>query len=204
MIIDLSVQLTENTPVYPGDPKPEIKTAGTFAEQGYLDHSVFMGMHNGTHIDAPAHMLEGAKTLDEFPVDTFVGRCRCILVKDYQFSLEEVQSADIKAGDIVIFNTGMSQRFNDPEYFTDYPAMSEDIARWLVGRGVKMVGVDTCSVDNQPGFPVHKILLGSNIPIIENLTNLESLAGAECTIYALPIKFNLDAAPARVIAEVHG
>lgn len=202
MIVDLSVPLNQNMPVYPGDPKPEIKIAGTFINEGYLGHAISMGMHTGTHIDAPAHMLEGAKTLDEFPADTFVGHCRCILVKNNQFSLEDVQNADIQPNDIVVFNTGTSKRFNEPGYFTDYPAMSEEIARYLVECKVKMVGVDTCSVDNQPGFPVHKILLGSNIPLIENLTNLEQLAGAEFTIYALPIRLNLDGAPARVIAEV--
>lgn len=202
MIIDLSVRLNEDMPVYPGDPKLAIKAAGTFTDDGYVGHAVSMGTHAGTHIDAPAHMIEGTKTLDKFSIDTFVGRGRYILVKDNQFSLEAVHQAGIEPGDIVLFNTEMSYRFYDPVYFESYPVLSEEIARYLVEKKVKMVGLDTCSADNSDGFPVHKILLGANIPIIENLTNVEQLSGHDFRVYALPLRFDLDGAPARVVAEV--
>ena len=202
MIIDLSLRLNNETPAYPGDPKIEIKQSNAFSEQGYQDHSIFMGTHTGTHIDAPAHMLEGGKTLDKFPAEQFVGRGVYILATDNEFRLEDVQKADIRPGDIVLFNTHMSYRLHNPAYFTDYPAMSVEIAEYLVEREVKMVGVDTCSIDNLEGFPVHKILLGKDILIIENLTNLEQLADMQSIIYALPLKTDLDGAPARVIAEI--
>lgn len=202
MIIDLSHRLTEDMPVYPGDPKLQISADASLNKEGYAGHSVMMGTHAGTHIDAPAHMIEGAKTLDKFPIDRFVGRGRYVLAKDNIFKLEDIQNADIQEGDIVLFNTEMSYRFYDQEYFKEYPAMSEDIAHYLVERKIKMVGVDTCSIDNRPDFPVHKILLSADIPIIENLTNVEQLSGLGSTIIALPIRLDLDAAPARVIAEV--
>lgn len=202
MIIDLSLRLNENTPVYPGDPATTITVAAEFASQGYLGHSLSMGTHAGTHIDAPAHMLEGGKSLDKFPVGQFVGRGCYILVKGNRFSLDDVRAADISAGDIVVFHTEMSYKLRDEAYLHDYPAMTVEIARYLVERKVKMVGVDTCSVDNQPDFSVHKLLLGNDILIIENLTNLEQLHGMDATIYALPLKLDLDGAPARVIAEV--
>lgn len=189
-------------PAFPGDPEVEIATAATFDKEGYHGHRVAMGTHSGTHIDAPAHMLPGGKTLDKYPADRFVGRGRYVLVKDNIFRLEDVQKENIQDGDIVLFNTEMSYRFHDPVYFEDFPAMSEEIARYLVERKVKMVGVDTGSIDNQPGFPIHKILLGNDIPVIETLTNVEQLSGLESTIYALPLRLDLDAAPARVIAEV--
>lgn len=202
MLIDLSVRLNKDTPIFPGDPKLEIKTAGTFENEGYLGHSLMMGTHAGTHIDAPAHMVHGGKTLDKFPVDAFVGRGRYVLVKANVFSLEAVQQAEIQEGDIVLFNTEMSYQFYDPTYFKDYPVMSEEIANYLVERKVKMVGVDTCSIDKDPSFPIHNILLANNILIIENLTNVEQLSGMESTITALPIRLDLDGAPARVIAKV--
>lgn len=202
MIIDLSVRLNNETPAYPGDAKIEIKESNVLALQGYQDHSVFMGTHTGTHIDAPGHMIEGGKTLDEFSAEQFVGRGVYIAVNDNNFELNDIKKSDIQAGDIVVFNTGMSNRIHDEVYFTDYPAMGIDVAEYLVERRVRMVGVDTCSIDNQPGFPVHKLLLSNNILIIENLTNLEQLSGMDSKIYALPLKLNLDGAPARVIAEV--
>ncbi len=202
MIIDLSVLLDESTPVYPGDPKLQIEIAATFENSGNLGHCLSMGTHAGTHIDAPAHKIQDGRTLDTFSVDSFTGNGRCIAISDRTFDLETIMKADILEGDIVMFNTGMSRHFHEPAYSEDFPVMSEEIAQYLVKCKVKMVGVDTCSIDNEPNFPIHKILFENDILIIENLTNLERLEGLESVIYALPIRLDLDGAPARVIAEV--
>lgn len=96
----------------------------------------------------------------------------------------------------------MSEYYYEPVYFEKYSVMPEEIADYLVERKIKMIGVDAGSVDNTDGFPIHKILLGGNVLIIENLTNLDKLTGKELKVYALPIKLDIDGAPARVIAEV--
>jgi kynurenine formamidase len=199
MIIDLSVPLSTDTPVYPGDPSLRINRDTTVADNGYLGHTITMGTHNGTHIDAPAHMIEGATTLGQLPLDTFVGPGKLV----NGFSLEAIQAADIQAGDIVLFNTSTYKRFTDGTYFTNFPVMPSEVANFLVETGVKLVGLDTGSADNTDDFPIHKKLLGANIPIIETLTNLDALQGKHFDIYALPLKFDLDGAPARVIAEIH-
>ena len=198
MIIDLTVPLNEQTPVYPGDPKTKIEPAGVLTNDGYTDHYVSIGTHVGTHIDAPMHMLANGSSLDQVNVEQFVGRGRLVEVSGNDFNA--VKNADVQAGDIVLFRTGMSNKYNDPVYFEEYPAMSEDIAQYLVEQKVKMVGFDTCSADNQDGFPIHKTLLNGGVLIIENLTNLDQLIGKEFTLYALPIKLQVDGAPARVIA----
>ncbi len=200
-IIDLTVTVDENTPVYPGDPKIVFESITDFEKYGMNDHKVSFGIHNGTHIDAPWHMVADGKKLDEILVEQFVGRGKLVEVKDKKFNLGAVKQAGIEASDIVLFNTGMSEVFHQPEYFNDRPQMSEEIANFLVERKVKMVGVDMCSPDKEP-FPVHRILLGAEILIIENLTNLDELTGKEFTVYALPLKLQLDGAPARVIAEI--
>jgi arylformamidase len=202
MIIDLSVPVNEQTPVYPGDPATKIAPAGDIAKDGYCDHYVSIGTHVGTHVDAPAHMLEGGKTLNQIPIEQFVGRGVYIKAED-GFDLATVKSAGIQAGDIVLFHSGMSDNYHDSIYFETYPAMSEEIANFLVEAKVKMVGVDTCSVDNQDGFPIHKTLLAGNVLIIENLTNLAQLADKQFTIYALPLNVQIDGAPARVIAQIN-
>ena len=198
--IDLSVPINVDTPIYPGDPKTSIKPAGVLDKDGYCDHYLSMGTHVGTHVDAPMHMISGGQSLDQIPVDQFIGRGVYIDVADGIF--DAVREADIHEGDIVLLSTGMSAKYHEPVYFDDYPAMSEEIANYLVQKKVKMVGVDTCSVDNKDGFPVHKILLGGNVLIIENLTNLGQLAGKTFRIFALPINLQIDGAPARVIAEI--
>ncbi len=200
MYIDLSVAINEQTPVYPGDPETKIEPAGVLAKDGYCDHYISVGTHVGTHIDAPMHMLENGRSLDQIAVDSFIGKGRYVEVKNDNF--DAVKDARIQEGDIVLFCTGMSSRYYDSVYFDDYPAMSEEVARYLVDAKVKMVGTDTCSIDNKPGFPIHKILLEGNVLIVENLTNLTQLKGKEFTVYALPIKLQIEGAPARVIAEV--
>lgn len=198
MYIDLTVLLSEETPVYPGDPKTVIKPAGILAKDGFSDHYLCVGTHVGTHIDAPMHMLADGMSLDKFTVDCFIGEGKYIEVVDGSFDV--VKAAGIMPGDIVLFRTGMSNKYYEPAYFEDYPAMSEETAQFLVEASVKMVGVDACSVDNQAGFPVHKILLAGGVLIIENLTNLRQLKNKNFTIYALPMSLTIEAAPARVIA----
>lgn len=199
--IDLSVLINEDTPVYPGDPKTKIESAGIFDKDGYEDHFVSIGTHAGTHIDAPRHMVKGGKSLDEIPVDQFFGKGVLIKVEDRKFDLAEIKKVDIQEGDVVLFFTGMSEVYHESEYYDDYPAVSEEIANYLVSKKIKMVGVDMCSVDHEP-FPVHRILLKDEILIIENLTNLAELEGKNFKIYAFPIKLQIDGAPTRVVAEL--
>ncbi len=198
MLYDLSHPLTEATPTYPGDPATKIVPSGTHEASGYEDHYVSIGTHVGTHMDAPSHMISGGKTLDTYPLECFMGKGIYIDARN-GFSPEAIET--VNAGDIVLFYTGMSGKYHDPAYFTDYPAMSEEMADLLIKKGVSIVGVDTCSVDNVDGFPVHKKLLGADVLIIENLANLELLAGKVFVVRAFPLNLALDGAPVRVIAE---
>ncbi len=199
-LIDLSVSLNEKTPIYPGDPKTEIKQGGILAKDGYEDHYVCVGTHVGTHIDAPAHMVAGGKTLDQVPLEQFFGKGIYIQVQK-SFDLEAIKKIPIAKGNIVLFHTGMSDAYHESAYYEKYPPLSEEIAHYLMSKKIKMVGVDMCSVDYPP-FPVHRILLGAGVLIIENLTNLSSLAGKEFVVHAFPVKLQLDGAPVRVVAEI--
>lgn len=202
MYVDLSVPLNQATPVYPGDPATKIEPAGVIECQGCNDHYVSTGNHTGTHVDAPFHMLANGKRLSDISVDQFIGRGRLIEVGEGGFNIAALERADIAAGDIVLFRAGMGAHYHEPIYFETYPVMSEDVAHYLVNHQVKMVGVDAGSVDNAEHFPIHKILLGGGVLVIENLTHLEKLTKQEFKIYALPINLEVDGAPARVIAEI--
>src|SRR3982750_1918928 len=103
MYIDLSVVVNQQTPVYPGDPLTKIKPAGVLVKDGFCDHYVSMNTHVGTHIDAPMHMLEGGKSLDQVPLEQLIGNGKLVEVTGGDF--EAVKSADIQAGDIVLFRT---------------------------------------------------------------------------------------------------
>ncbi|HSH55460.1 MAG TPA: cyclase family protein, partial [Candidatus Limnocylindrales bacterium] len=199
MIVDLSVALNQNTPVYPGDPKISIKQSADIASSGYLHHSLELGTHTGTHIDAPAHMLEGAQTMGHLPLEVFAGAGKVV----QGTTKEAIKDAGVAAGDIILFDTGTSERFYETSYFTDYPVLSDDVVDYLIEKKVKLVGLDTCSADITADFPIHKKLLSAGIPIVENLTNLSALQDTSFLFYALPLKLDLDGAPTRAFAVVH-
>jgi len=198
--IDLSVPINEHTPVYPGDPATAIRSDAVLEKDGYEVHFICLGTHVGTHIDAPSHMLARGKSLDQIPLEKFSGRGVYIKIEG-NFELEVVKKAPLAKDDIVLFDTGMSSVYSQPRYFDEYPPITEAIANYLLEREVKMVGVDMCSVDYDP-FPVHKILLGHEILIIENLTGLSRLQGQNFTIHAFPLPLQLDASPTRIVAEI--
>lgn len=110
-IIDLSVPLNQKTPVYPGDPKTVIKQSGVFEKDGFNDHLVSVGTHVGTHIDAPFHMLADGKTLDQIPVEQFVGRGVYIKV-DGKFDLEAVRQANLR----ILFTTVLGILFLSEDF----------------------------------------------------------------------------------------
>jgi len=199
-VVDLTHPISENTPVYPGDPMVQIKTSSEIGKDGYADHLVSFGTHVGTHMDAPAHMIPGGKKLGQFPIEKFVGSGTLIDVsKKKQIDNTSISNVKIREGDIVLFYTGWDSKYLDSQYFTEYPLLTESLARELVTKKVKIVGTDTCSPDKAP-FSVHKILLGNEILIIENLTNLQKLTNKNFIVYALPLASNLDGAQTRAIA----
>ncbi len=199
--IDLSVTINPQTPVYPGDPPVKVVSVATMGKDGYSDHTITLGTHAGTHIDAPMHMVDGGQSLDEIATSHFVGRGQLIDATN-GFSLGALQKGNLQTGDIVLFYTGMAKHWSEPAYFEAWPAMTPEMAKYLSEQQVSMVGFDTAGADVLGSTEIHKTLLGGGVLIIENLTNLNQLMGKTFTVYALPIKLQVDGAPARVVAKV--
>jgi arylformamidase len=201
MLYDLTQMLNEDTPVYPRDPKVKIEAVGTIAKDGFCDHLLSMGTHNGTHVDAPAHMIDGGKQLKDYPIERFVVAAVCIDTRS-GFVADAIAQAISKPGMAVLFYTGASDYFTEERYWHEYPVLDKVTMKVLIDKMVSIVGVDTGSFDNAGSFPVHKALLGADILLIENLTNLVPLVGKTFELYALPIKLEKDGAPARVVAKL--
>ena len=201
--LDLTHTFVHGMPVYPGDPAPTLTPTAALHRDGYVDHQLTTGMHAGTHIDAPLHLLAGGKYLSEISIEQFIGRGHLVDARgNAAIDAELLASKSIQRGDIVLIMTGWYKKFGQPEYYEKFPAVSEPFARQLVARGVKVVGLDTPSPDRPP-FAIHKLLLRNGILIIENLTNLEGLLGhSGFQIFALPAKLHTDAAPVRVVAGI--
>ena len=94
------------------------------------------------------------------------------------------------AGHAVLIHTGHAQHWGKSEYFADHPHLSKEAAEALVKAGVACVGIDSLNIDSTDGGerPVHTVLLGSEIPIIEHLVNLEQLPSGGFTFSAVPPK----------------
>ncbi|MBI4210474.1 MAG: cyclase family protein [Candidatus Diapherotrites archaeon] len=199
-IIDLTMPIDARTPVYPGDPRPRIWQKSMVGKDGFNTKGLEISSHFGTHVDAPFHILQGGKKLEDFPLSTFIGNA---VVLDARKSNErkEIIADTSKAdgADFVLFCTGNSKNCHSENYFGNSTSISLQTAKELVAKKVKIVGIDCLSPDNEP-FATHRELLGNGVLILENLVNLEGLIGKkfECTIMPLRIA-DADGAPCRVI-----
>jgi len=191
--------LNNETPVYPGDLTPEFVKIAEKAKHGYNDYALHINTHFGTHIDAPWHMLEGAKKLRDFPITTFTGEA---IVLDCRGQREiTLDVSEVKNGDIVLLRTDHTKNIHEEDYFSSNPIMSFKLAEKLVEKKVKMVGIDSFSPDNAP-FQIHKLLLSNDILILENLVNLDKITKPRFKLYAFPLKLENDGSPTRAVAEV--
>src|SRR3989344_4037424 len=98
----------------------------------------------GKFIDDPRHMVKNGRSLDQISVDKFIGKGVLIKISDKKFDLDAIKSTNIEQGDIVLFYTGISEVYHQSEYYDNYPAITKEIAEYLVNKKVKMVGVDMC------------------------------------------------------------
>ncbi|HEX6258903.1 MAG TPA: cyclase family protein [Candidatus Saccharimonadales bacterium] len=203
MIVDLSMPVNEETVVFPGDARPVFEQAGTLETVGFVDHIIHINNHLGTHIDAPDHMLEKGALLSDYPVERFVCQAVCVDARGRaELAVDLLAGVEVSQGDAVLFYTGSGDNYKDPAYATDYPKISLQLAEYLVSKKVNLVGADMISFDHDEPYPIHKALLDNDVLLIENLINLGAVAGKRFRLSALPIRLELHAAPARVIAEI--
>jgi arylformamidase len=219
-LIDLSFQFYQDMDRRPKFPeiKVELRTIRTIDKYGVNGMQIEFYTHTGTHIDAPGHIIQGAKTIDQLPLESFYGTGVVLNIPkgaNGAVSRDDLESAQppIERGDIVLLHTGWRAECNSPDYSQHHPYLSEDGATFLVEKGVRMVGIDTRSVDLPDSlsggagkgltFTSLRVLLQHTIPVIHRLANLELILGRRVTVMAFPINFRgADGSPARVVALV--
>lgn len=215
-IIDLTHPLDPTTPVFPDYPPVEVailEAVGVSTPVGRraLNSSqVTVGLHCGTHVDAPTHFYNARPTIEQVALEKCVGPAllidltpKTLLVQSVIDVADLVDYAEqLQAAGKLVLKTGWAQRWGDPAYFTDHPVITGEAAQFLVDCGVHLVGVDTPSVDRPP-FAAHLVLLGNNVVILENLTNLDAIATPLFQLIALPLKLTgREASPVRAIAMI--
>lgn len=205
MIYDVTVPITNAMPVWPGDPPVRLSAKSHLSED--KTHSVRltsieMGSHTGTHIDAPFHMIEGGKRLEEFPLETLTGPARVFDVTGVRsLGHASLERLDWNGVERALFKTENSKHWQDGRFYEDFVYLDPDGAEFLVEQGIRLVGIDYLSIDKfgSGSHPSHFVLLKRNIPILEGL-NLSAVLPGDYTVVALPLNLqNADGAPARVI-----
>jgi arylformamidase len=207
-IIDLTHTINEEMTVYPGNPKLSLKEVSTFEKNGYSVLEMKTITHNGTHIDAPFHMVPGTKTLDQYALDKFTGKAIVIdSSKEKEISLNFLKKhkAEISKADFVLFYSGWSKKWNKKSYFGAYPVLTVEAAEWLTKFKLKALGFDYISIDpvTSTDMKLHKIVLSKDICIIENLNDLDKIPEGMFDFYCVPIKIErADGSPVRAFAEI--
>ena len=201
-LIDVTVPLDSNLPVYPGNTPFTLEPIKRIAKGDSSNVSTLhLSAHAGTHVDAPSHFFDGAAGADALPLELLIGRARVLEVTSHDGigpnELSGVASEDIR----VLIKTPNSRLWRSARFHADYVGVTEEGARFLVGRGVKVLGVDYLSVEEfkKPGAPAHHVLLGGGTIVIEGL-DLSEVEPGTYEMFCLPLRVvGSDGAPARVV-----
>jgi len=208
--VDLTHELHNGMPIYPGDPAPSFVSYATLEKSGVNLTKLTLGSHTGTHIDAPRHFIPDGIGVDQISPNKLVGEAYVadmsskpigsgITGQDLRRTLE----AKVAEDDIVVIYTGCSEHWGDDSMNSNYTYLTGDAANYLVSKKVRAVGIDFLSVEkfHAPTPIAHKTLLGEGIFIIESLNSAtKQFVGKRVLMLCLPIKLqNGDGAPSRII-----
>ncbi len=203
--IDVSVTLKTGMLHWPGDPPVVIERMRDMDKGDTVNLSrITMGVHSGTHVDAPIHFLNGAGGIDRIPFDPLVGQARVIAIAAGESIREEdLAGHNVEKGERILLRTrnSINQILHRDAFDEGFVYLEEDAAQFLAVRKIKTLGVDYLSVGGyrKNGPAVHRILLEAGIVIIEGL-DLAGVQPGRYEMICLPMKIlDADGAPARVI-----
>lgn len=211
-LIDLSHPLQHGQLGFPGDPELSVVIHDTIASIGYNVTRIGMSTHQGTHLDAPFHFFDDGKTVDEIPLERFYGPASLVdlapgssLDPKTPITIDMLRRHEEKfrPGAKIIYRTGWDRTYNTPEFFTDYPTLTVDAARWIAERRIGLLGMDT-GTPSTDWQECHWVLLGKGVEIVlvEGLTRLDQLP-EEFTFIGFPLNVKgRDGSPIRAVAVV--
>jgi kynurenine formamidase len=231
-LVDLTHPFDEHTIYWPTarpfhlEPVAHGRTPGGY---WYAANDFCAAEHGGTHLDAPLHFAEAHHAAADVPLGKLVGPSvvidvsqRAATVPDTLVAVGDLEAFErrhgrIPAGAVVLLRTGWARRWSEPARYLGtaipgdtvglrFPGLDREAAQFLVReRRIDAVGIDTASIDHGPSrtFETHRVLAEANVPIFENLTNLDRLPPAGAWVIALPMKVGGGTgAPLRAVALV--
>jgi arylformamidase len=199
-LIDLSHTVEHGLMTYKGLPAPIIcdylsrEASRKFYAEGTEFHigKIEMVANTGTYLDSPFHRYSDGKDLSQLNLEK-LANLPAIKVdgRDRQaIDASSFPQGEVLAGKAVLIATGWSRHWNTPQYFEGHPFLTEDAAQFLSDAGVALVGIDSHNIDDVQDLrrPVHSILLGKEIPIVEHMTNLAAAPEDNFRFFAVPVK----------------
>ena len=200
-IHDVTRLISEDMTVYKDRESKKIKrtVVADYEKADYYESRMDMDMHCGTHIDAPLHMIKGGDTIEKYDLSKFIGDCKLFDLTDVDEAIrkKDIENLDIQKDDIVIFKTKNSF---DEVYNPKFVYIEEDAAMYLSEKGIKTVGIDAMSIErDKKEHHSHKIILGANIGVIEDLY-LKDVSEGQYFLSALPLNIRgSEASPIRAV-----
>ena len=205
-IVDLSLAYQE------GMRGVRIDQAKTLESDGWNARTLSLYSHAGTHMDAQTHFGCGSETIDALPLERCMAPSWVVPMEDHEDGAPILVSdlgtvaKVLRPGEGLLLRTNWSRHVGNPSHYRDhFPRISEDLARWCVARGVRLLGVESPSVADVNDLPeltrIHRILLEAKVTIVEGLTNLSALRQPKVFFVAAPLRIaNGDGSPCRAFA----
>lgn len=199
-IIDISVPIRPGMIVYEGDPDVHLERALSITEGAVANVSrLDFGVHSGTHIDAPVHFVEGADGAETLPLDALVGDAYVVDATGIESALDEAALEELElpdGADRLIFKTRNSRLWDLDEFSHDFVRLTGDGARSVLGRGIRLVGIDYLSIGDEEA---HVELLRAGVVPLEGL-DLRGVEPGPYRLVCLPLRLvGADGAPARAV-----
>lgn len=207
-ITDLSWPLTNHTPIYPGDPVPQITTAAVLEKEGYNLSAVAIGTQTGSHVDAPFHVLPHGATIDQIPLQYFTGEA-CVFPFLDKHENEAITVKDflpysnlLGQTSILLIRTDWYKNIGTPLFF-NHPYLTAQAGEMLIKKGIRFLCMDTLNVDKtgEAVFPVHELFAQNNLLIGENWKSFDQISSLKFILSAFPLNISgTDGSPVRAVA----
>jgi len=173
-------------------------SAGDTADVSHLS----LGVHTGTHVDAPRHFIPGGSGVESLSLEAMLGPARVVQVEhEATIEVSELERLGLEGVQRVRFRTRNGDAWHESEFREDFVSLAPEAASWLVAHGMTLVGVDYLSVEafNAPAPLTHQALLNGGVVIVEGL-DLRAVEPGDYFLSCLPLKLmHADGAPARVV-----
>jgi arylformamidase len=208
-LYDISVRISEETVTYPGDPEVRFVPRARIANGDDANVTeLVIGTHTGTHLDAPHHFLDGARRVDELPLEVLIGPARVIAIPDdvQAIGAGELAAAGAAGATRLLLRTRNSALLGKPHFDRSFAYLTGSGADYLLRCGVRLVAIDYLSIEGfeAEGAVVHQRLLGAEVIVVEGV-DLREVPTGEYELICLPLRLaGLDGSPVRAVLREPG